>query len=52
MQPIPKVIERCDSMNISEGNAIFYITDSSIIVKNEERDYNGLRYIGVYNSSL
>lgn len=49
---IPKVIEKCKAMNISDGNAIFYITDASIIIKNTEKSYNELKYIGIYNSSL
>ena len=49
---IPKVIEKCKAMNISVGNAIFYMTDASIIIENTEKKYNELKYIGIYDSSL
>ena len=49
---IPKVIEKCKAMNISVGNAIFYITDASIIIENTEKKYNELKYIGIYDSAL
>ncbi|MBI1645805.1 immunity 22 family protein [Capnocytophaga sp. 051621] len=49
---IPKVIEKCKAMNISGGNAIFYMTDASIVIENTEKKYNELKYIGIYDSSL
>lgn len=49
---IAKVLEECKKRGIKEGNAIFYLTDSSISIKNSEGDYNELKYLGLYNSSL
>lgn len=39
-------------MNISGGNAIFYMTDTSIVIENTEKKYNELKYIGIYDCSL
>ncbi len=47
-----KILKRCNNLGLEKGNAIFYLTDSSICIKDTENDYNGLLYIGIYNSSL
>lgn len=52
LEDIPKALETCKKMNIEEGNAVFYMTDSLISIKDKEKSYNGLFYIGMYNSSL
>jgi hypothetical protein len=49
---ISKVLEACKNKGIKEDNAIFYLTDSSVSIKNSEKDYNELKYLGLYNSSL
>lgn len=51
-EDIPKALKTCENMNIKDGNAIFYLTDSLISIKNTEKSYNELFYIGMYNSSL
>lgn len=49
---IPIALSKCENMKIREGNAVFYLTDSLIKIDDEEKKYNELKYIGVYNSSL
>jgi hypothetical protein len=50
---ISKIIEECNRLNIVKGNAIFYLTDAEIeINKPYKENYNGLKYIGKYSSSL
>jgi len=40
-------------LGITTANAAFYITDSSIIIKEPyKKDYNGLSYIGEFRSEL
>lgn len=47
-----KILKRCGNLGLEKGNAIFYLTDSSICINDIENVYNGLLYIGMYNSSL
>lgn len=50
---IEKVILKCEDSGIEKGNAIFYLTDSEIIVpKPYKNSYNDLKYIGEFDSSL
>lgn len=51
-EDIPKALKTCEKKNIKNGNAIFYLTDSSVSIKDTEKSYNELIYIGMYNSSL
>lgn len=47
-----KILKRCGALGLEKGNVIFYLTDSSIYINDAENVYNGLLYIGIYNSSL
>ena len=50
---INNVIDECNKLGIKTANVIFYLTDADIIInKPYKENYNGLKYIGVYNSSL
>lgn len=50
---IRKVLSICKEMGLSSANAIFYYTDSELIIQKPYKDnYNDLKYIGVFNSSL
>ena len=40
------------AMELVKGNAVFYVTDVSLTIPNKEKSFNGLKYIGMYNSSL
>ncbi|WP_238619191.1 immunity 22 family protein [Bacteroides salyersiae] len=52
MDDIEDVLTSCKVMNIEKGNAVLYLTDVSLVVPNKEKNFNGLKYIGMYNSSL
>ena len=52
MDDIEDVLTKCKVMNIKKGNAVLYLTDASLVVPNKENNFNGLKYIGMYNSSL
>ncbi|MCD7972855.1 MAG: immunity 22 family protein [Candidatus Azobacteroides sp.] len=41
-----------EKLKIKEGNAVFYLTDFSVVVQNKEKTYNQLTYLGMYNTSL
>jgi hypothetical protein len=45
-------IDACNKLNIRTANAVFYLTDSSVNISKTKETYNGLKYIGIYNSSL
>jgi hypothetical protein len=50
---INNVIDECNTLGIKTTNAIFYLTDADIIInKPYKENYNGLKYVGLYNSSL
>ena len=50
---IDEVVNKCNSIGLSYGNAIFYYTDSELIInKPYKENYNDLKYIGVYDSTL
>ena len=52
MDDIEDVLTKCKVMNIKKGNAVLYLTDASLVVPNKENNFYGLKYIGMYNSSL
>jgi hypothetical protein len=48
---IKNAVEECDKAGIKTANALFYLTDPDIIIhKPYKEQYNGLTYIGVYNT--
>lgn len=48
---IESVINECKNKNISKANAVFYITDASVVINEPYlNNYNGLKYIGLYNT--
>lgn len=48
---IEMIIKKCEDMNIFKANTIFYLTDSSVeILKPYKTEYNGAKYIGIFNS--
>jgi hypothetical protein len=50
---IEKVLFVCTEIGLSIANAIFYYTDSELIIQKPYKDnYNDLKYIGVFDSSL
>lgn len=52
-EEIPKALQRCNELNMEFANAVFYLSDSSVVISEPfKKSYNGLIYIGLYNSSL
>jgi hypothetical protein len=50
---IDLAIDNCAKLGIQKANAVFYLTDSSVPVEgHDDKLYNGLRYIGVFDSDL
>jgi hypothetical protein len=50
---INSAVKECTKLGIVTANAVFYLTDSDVIIKKPYKEnYNGLKYIGIYNSSL
>lgn len=50
---IAAINDKCKSLGLNHGNAIFYYTDSDLVINNPYKEnYNDLKYIGIYNSSL
>ncbi len=50
---IEKVIAKCNELGIKKANAVFYLTDAEIEVPKPYKDsYNGLKYIGIFDSDL
>jgi hypothetical protein len=50
---IKNIMEKCEKSGINKGNAVVFFTDSSIeVVKPYKDSYNGLKYIGMFNSDL
>jgi hypothetical protein len=50
---IATAVKAAEQAGIDTVNAVFYITDSSITVKEPyKKDYNGLSYIGAFKSAL
>lgn len=52
MGDIKSALIKCKAMELVKGNAVFYVTDISLTIPNKEKSFNGLKYIGMYNSSL
>ena len=52
MDDIKNALIKCKAMELVKGNAVFYLTDVSLTIPNKEKSFNGLKYIGMYNSSL
>lgn len=52
MGDIKNALIKCKAMELVKGNAVFYVTDVSLTIPNKEKSFNGLKYIGMYNSSL
>lgn len=52
MDDIKNALTKCKAMELVKGNAVFYLTDVSLTIPNKEKSFNGLKYIGMYNSSL
>ncbi|SHG42966.1 immunity 22 family protein [Pedobacter caeni] len=52
-EDIPKALQRCNELSMEFANAVFYLSDSSVVISEPYKNsYNGLIYIGLYNSSL
>ncbi|HZH39149.1 MAG TPA: immunity 22 family protein [Bacillales bacterium] len=49
---IPKAVEACHKLGIYTANAVFYLSNSSVKVPEPDKLYNGLKYIGIYESGL
>jgi hypothetical protein len=50
---INNALSVCEKTNLINANAIFYFTDSEMTIKQPYKEsYNGLKYIGMFNSSL
>lgn len=50
---IKSVLEECKRLNIEKANVVLYLTDASVeILKPYKDNYNELKYIGLFNSSL
>jgi hypothetical protein len=48
-----KVVNRCNLIGLNYGNAIFYYTDSELVInKPYKNNYNDLKYVGFYESIL
>lgn len=45
-------LQRCSSLGLSNGNVVFYLTDSELEVQDRNKLYNGLHYLGMYDSEL
>lgn len=54
-QDVGEVIVKCRECGINSGNAMFYFIDfesEGVVPEPHKKNYNGLRYIGEFNSSL
>lgn len=52
-EEVENILSICSSLGVKSGNAIFYYTDSELVIDEPCRDnYNGLSYIGRFKSSL
>lgn len=50
---VANVISKCNNLGIEEANAVFYYTDSELNIQEPyQENYNDLKYIGMFNSSL
>jgi hypothetical protein len=50
---IEKAISKCNELEMKTANAVFYLTDSQVEVpKPYKNSYNGLKYIGIFESCL
>ena len=50
---IESVLSECKRLDIEKVNAVFYLTDASVeITKPYKENYNGIKYIGLFDSSL
>lgn len=48
-----KVISKCNELDMQTANAVFYLTDAEVEIPKPYKDsYNGLKYIGKFESSL
>lgn len=50
IESIPDAVAACERYGLQSVNAVFYLTDSTIDVV--EGSYNGLQYIGEFDSGL
>jgi hypothetical protein len=41
---------RCRELNIDEANAMFYYTDSNLVVTDAAKKYNALTYLGAFDN--
>lgn len=51
-QQLQQALEKCASLHIDKVNALFYYTDASLEIPGPDKEFNGLRYIGCYDSIL
>jgi hypothetical protein len=50
---ITQAMKTCNQLGINTANAVFYVTDSALIVEEPYKsDYNGLSYLGMFKSAL
>jgi len=46
------VENKCRELGIESANAVFYLTDSSVVINESNLKYNDLYYIGIFDSSF
>lgn len=47
-----KICRECEGLGYTEVNALFYYTDSELVIKDRAKKYNDLTYIGCFDSNL
>ena len=43
---------KCEKLGIKSANAVFYLTDSSVVVDGSSSRHNDLFYLGIFNNSF
>jgi hypothetical protein len=43
---------KCAELGITGGNMVFYYTDANLVVADSNKKYNGLQYLGLFDSEL
>lgn len=52
IESLTYAIAACERHGIEFVNALFYLTDSTVNIEDPKDNYNGLKYLGVFESAL
>jgi hypothetical protein len=49
-ETLEAIKNRCKELGVDKANAMFYYTDAEIIIEDNEKLFNGIQYLGLFDN--